>query len=122
MPHPGLSSQVHDAHETFARKKFRQCKAVGEFKLHESKAWIPLQPFQAGGLQGRIIVGVEVVEADHFIAALEEAQRRVVTDKAGRTGDESLHFLEPSVCGIALEEVLYVVDNVFRLGEAPDAL
>ncbi len=113
---------MHDTNKTFVRKELRQYNAVGEVELHESKAWMPLQQSQAGGLQDRIIVGVEVVESDHFIASLEQAERRMVADKPGGTGDKSLHFLEPSVCGVALEEILYVVDDMFRFGEAPDSL
>ena len=45
----------------------------------------------AGALQRRVVVGVEVVEAEDAVAALLEGEGAVAPDEAGGAGDEHRH-------------------------------
>jgi len=65
--------------------------AVGHVHLHEAEARVRLQPGKARLLEGGVVVVVQVVEADHLVAAREQAQRGVHADKTGSAGDEDLH-------------------------------
>src|SRR5882672_4183570 len=52
---------------------------------------------QARLFELRIVICVEIVETDHLVAALEQAQGGMVTDESGRAGDEQLHNLRHTV-------------------------
>ena len=45
--------------------------------------------------QRRIVVGVEVVDAEHLVTAVEETPRNVVADEAGRAADEDHWLISP---------------------------
>ena len=52
-----------------------------------------LEPRQPRVLQLDVVVVVEVVEADHLVAARQQALRDVHADEAGGAGDEDFHVL-----------------------------
>ena len=74
----------------------RDAVAVGEVDLRVAVAGLGLEVGQAGGLQRRVVVGVEVVEAHDLVAARQQPARQVEADEAGRAGDENAHRLPPS--------------------------
>jgi hypothetical protein len=71
VAHAGLRRQVHDAPKR--SRANRLCMAsrsvMSAFTKRKPGA---LQNLQARGFQARIVVGVEIVEPDHLIAALEQ--------------------------------------------------
>ena len=71
--------------------------AIGEIELDEAERRLLLEQREAALLQPDVVVVVEIVEADDFVAALEQLACRVKADEAGRTGDENLHRLQPPV-------------------------
>ena len=52
---------------------------------------VRLQPGKARLLEGGVVVVVQVVEADDFVAAIKQAMSDVRTDEAGGAGDERGH-------------------------------
>lgn len=83
----GLSRQVHDVAELDQRKEPLEQPGVVDVGLDDEDPGF-LQPVLAGPLQRRVVVLVEVVEADDAVAALLQRQRDVRADEAGRAGDE----------------------------------
>ena len=93
----GLGGKVHDPGEAFAAEQGLHGLAVRKLDLLEAEVRIALQQLQARELQPRIVVGVEVVEAGHVLAALQQRARGVKADETGRTGDQELHALRQTV-------------------------
>lgn len=46
---------------------------------------------QAGLFQVDVVAVAEIIEADDFVSALQQAQGNVGADKAGRASDQNLH-------------------------------
>jgi hypothetical protein len=46
---------------------------------------------QASVFEADVVVVVNVVDADNFVSAFEEAEHGVVADESGATGDEDFH-------------------------------
>src|SRR5690606_41149019 len=65
--------------------------AVLQRALHEREAGFGQQPVQARLLQRGVVVVVEVVVAEDFIPALDQAMAQVGTDEAGGAGNEYAH-------------------------------
>jgi len=66
--------------------------AVGNVDLLEAEARMRLQPRQAGPLELRVVVVVEVVDTGNFVAARNEPERERTTDKAGCAGHQHFHY------------------------------
>jgi hypothetical protein len=60
---------------------------------------VPGEPREPIALELRVVVVVEVVQADHAVAARKQQLRHVHADETGRAGDENLQdrypFLAP---------------------------
>ena len=101
-------------------EQLRHARAVGEIELDEAEARRGFSSDREPRLlEPDVVVVVEVVEADHLVAALEQDLRRVVADEAGGAGDEDFHVraarpLRPP------EHVLDVVEHVLLLAERAD--
>ena len=44
---------------------------------------------EAGQFQARVVIIVEIVEARHAMALIEQAARQMIADEAGRSGHEN---------------------------------
>ena len=82
---------MDDSVESAAVPDLLHRRAIGGVGAHELEAAERPQPLEARFLELHIVVRVEVVEPDDGIAALEEAFGDVVSDEAGRAGDQYLH-------------------------------
>jgi hypothetical protein len=91
VAHPGLGGQVHHAVEALGREQRLHPGAVGHVQALEAKARLRRQPGQPGLLERRVVVVVEVVDADHLVAARQQALGHVHADEAGRAGDQDFH-------------------------------
>jgi hypothetical protein len=80
----GLGGEVNDDAETVGGEEGFHLAAVGEVDAGEGEGVALLEPFEPGLLEGRVVVVVEVVEADHLAALTEEALGEVEADEAGR--------------------------------------
>ena len=65
--------------------------AVGDIELREGKALDGLQRRAPRLLERRVVVGIEVVEAEHPLAAGEQGLGDVRADEAGCAGDDDGH-------------------------------
>lgn len=57
-------------------------RAVGDVALLEAKSGERRKLFKPRALQGRIIIGVEIVEADHGAALLQQPVHHVIPDES----------------------------------------
>src|SRR5258708_5502288 len=73
---------------------------VGDVETLETKAGSAAQTRQARLFQLRIVVVVEIIDADDLVAACEQALCDVITDETGCAGDEDLQNrrIVPSYC------------------------
>ena len=92
MAHAGLGGQMDDAVDVAMPVGQRQHGfAVGNVGLEEGEALVLAQRLQAGELQDRVVVGAEIVDADHRLAARQQGAGDVAADEAGGAGDEDGH-------------------------------
>ena len=71
------------------REQRRHALAIREIELDELKIVKLGQLGAARVLQLRIVIGVQVVDADNVAAALQQPPCDMEADKAGRAGDEN---------------------------------
>ena len=69
-------------------------RLVGKIDAVEFEALATIELGQAGSLQFGVVIGIEIVDADHRFAAIEQAPGHVKSDKAGRAGDQN-HQMPP---------------------------
>jgi len=91
VAHPGLRGQVDHALRPVAGKQRVQARGIGNVAFGEGKARVGAELCQPGMLQARVVVRVEVVDADDLIAALQQLLGHVHADEAGAAGDEDFH-------------------------------
>ena len=91
VAHAGLRREVNHALELLAREQLRHPRPVGEIQLDEAEVRPLPQLREPRLLQRDVVVVVEVVEPDDFVAALQQELRGVEADEAGRAGDEKFH-------------------------------
>ena len=92
IAHAGLGGQVHDAIKLLAPEQIRHAGGVLKAELRNAEASLGREARQAGFLQCRVVVRVQVVESDDRITAAEQLVRDGRADEAGRTGDEYFHL------------------------------
>ena len=90
-----LRRQVNDLIEALRTEQFRHRVPVGDVEMQERKARPAAKIDEARFLQFRIVIAVEVIDADDLVAALEKTQRCIKADKAGRTSYQKLHCGSP---------------------------
>ena len=99
MAHARLRGEMHDVGKAVRREQIRHRLAVGEVDLLElGKPGTRRARASRACLQCRIVVVIEVVEADHLVPVREQPLRHVHADEAGRTGDENrvaCHSISP---------------------------
>src|SRR4029077_19864292 len=70
------------------------CYPVAEVDLMKGEAVAPLELGQEGAFQLWVVIGVQIVEADDDLAAVEQTPGDTESDESGGAGDEnhaSLH-------------------------------
>ena len=91
VAHAGLRREVHDLVELLARKQRVHAGAVGDVELHEAKGRVRGQPREPVALYLRVVIVVEIVQADHHVAAGQQNLRDMHADEAGCAGDQDFH-------------------------------
>ena len=91
VAHPRLGGQVHHALEFLAGKHRLHGGAVGNVDLREAKAIESGQNLQSRRFQRRVVVAVEVVDADDLVTQGEQRLRGVKPDEPRRARDEQFH-------------------------------
>ena len=80
---------MNDALRLVAREQLSHRGAVSDVGADEFETFELPQNLQPGMLQRRIVVVVEVVDAGHVLAALQQPLRHVKADEAGRARYEN---------------------------------
>ncbi len=81
---------MDDSFEFLGCKQFRYRVAVSEIQVDEPKRWLLRQNIEARVLQRDVIVLVQIVQTDDFIAAFQQRSGGMETDKPSSTGNQSL--------------------------------
>ena len=88
IAHACLRGEVNHAGKSSAAEQPFSCRTVGEIEALKGEPGALLQLRQPCLLQGRIIVGIDAVDADDGPAGLEQPARQAKPDEARRSGDE----------------------------------
>jgi len=91
VANPGLGGQVHDPVGAAVAHKGLDRIAVGDVEPGHGETGARLERRRAAGLQRRIIIGVEDVDADDGLAAIQQAMSDMGSDEAGGAGDDDGH-------------------------------
>ncbi len=90
VPHSGLCREVdHLLESTGGEQRVHPCP-IGDVELAEREAGTPGQARQTRVLQRRVVIVVQVVDADHLVAPLEQRDGDVRTDETGSAGEQDL--------------------------------
>ena len=97
VTHAGLGGQVDHPLRLVPRKHRLDGRAIGEVDRLVAITRAVGEARQPRLLQLHVVVVAEVVDADHLVAALEQAHGDMGADEAGGTGDEDFHA--EAACG-----------------------
>ena len=89
MTHAGLRGEMHDIGEAMRSEQFRHGPAVGNIDLLELEIGECPELRDPGLLETRVIIGIEVVKADHVVSVRQQPPRNVHADESSRSGDEN---------------------------------
>ncbi len=92
IAHPGLCGEVDDAGEVLVgRDQGEHAVAIGDVELGKDKIWQDVQLGEPRLLQPRVVIVVDVVDADDAVTAVQQSFGGMEADKPGNTGDEDRH-------------------------------
>ena len=91
VAHAGLGGEVDDALRSVGGEGVFDGVAVGEVGDDLGEAGAAFEAGEAGALEVDVVVVVEVVEADDFVAAVEQALGDVRADEAGGSCNQKFH-------------------------------
>src|SRR3954470_23975376 len=91
VAHAGLRGEIDDAFRAEIAECMLQRSAILQRCAHQTEYALRRQPGKARLLERRIVVRVDVVIAEHFIAARQQPFAESCADEAGGTGDEDAH-------------------------------
>ena len=74
---------MNDPIELFRHEQIGHTSPVGNIKFDKPEAGMGQQAVQAVLFEGNVVVVVQVVQPDHFIAARQQPQRSGHADEAG---------------------------------------
>jgi hypothetical protein len=94
IPDARLRRHVDDAVEALGGEQCAQYRAVGDVDLREAELRMRLELAEPRALERRVVVVVEVVDADHLVTARQQGRGDVHADEARRAGDQDLHATE----------------------------
>ena len=90
MPHAGLCGEMHHVRKPVRREQVGHRRAIRQIDLLEAEVRaVGGKIFEPRLLQPGIVVGVEIVEANHAVAIRQQTLADVHADKAGSAGDEN---------------------------------
>ncbi len=90
MAHPGLGGEMDDGGDIgMGRDHACHRRAVGDVDGVEAERRLPGQAVQSGLLQAHVVIAVEVVDADHLLAAGQQRHGDMVTDEPGSPSQQN---------------------------------
>ena len=93
----GLRGEMDNAIKFFTREQILHGGLVREIDVREFEPVAPFQLRQARALQRDVVIVVEIVEADHMIAPVEQHLGGVEADEPGRACHKDFHE-RPNIC------------------------
>ena len=75
IAHAGLGGEVHDLVEALVREQVLDQRPVLQRAFDHAEVAMGREALGARTLERRVVIGVEIVEADDPVAALEQPQR-----------------------------------------------
>ena len=81
IPHTWLSGEMNDMEESVPGEERRHAVVIGQIQSDKPKGGVHRQPRQTRFLQGGIVVGVEIVQADDRVPCLQQAMRNRLAAK-----------------------------------------
>jgi hypothetical protein len=97
VAHPGLGGQVDHLGKPLGGEQSRDPGTVRQVHPGKAKVGVSHELRQTSLLEADVVVVVEVVEPDDFIATVEQAFRQVIPDEASSAGYQQLcHSKNPS--------------------------
>ena len=91
IPDPRLGGEMDHPLRFFPREEGFHAGPVRQIQTVEAKTPMVVQPGQSGLLETDVVVVVEVVEPDDFVAPPQQQFGGVETDEPGRAGHEDFH-------------------------------
>ena len=92
ITHPGLRREMQDGGAVRQPADDpRDLRRVRDVDLLEPEPSVCRQPVQPGFLQRRIVVGVQIVDADDRVPTRQQGGGATHADKAGDAGDQDGH-------------------------------
>ena len=92
IAHARLRRQVHDAIDVaMLCCQLRKCATLGDVQTLEAEARRFPQLGEARFLEPHVVIGAQIVDAQHALAGARERSRHVKSDEAGSAGDENGH-------------------------------
>jgi hypothetical protein len=88
VSHASLASEVNHIRKTIFPKQRRSHAAVGEVDLLQTECLERREFLEPSLFKARVIIGIEVVDADDDAPILEEPMGHMETDEAGSPGDQ----------------------------------
>ena len=89
VAHPGLDAAVRSGDEFV--ESGRESLSIPDVRADQAEVRVLLEDPVAALLQAGVVVPVEAVVADHFVAAVEQRLRDVKTDESGAAGEQDPH-------------------------------
>ena len=103
IAHASLRCEVHHAVEPLLGKQPFYAAAVGDVELHEAETRQRREPHEPVALELRVVVVVEIVEANDLVASGQKRPRYMAADEARRTSDENFHVRSLETCQTSSE-------------------
>ena len=92
MPHTRLRGQMNNRrYVAVLTDKAMDRLPIGHVRCVKCEAWLAIQPRQPRLLQPHVVVGVQVVHAEHALAARQQRLGDMITDEARRSGQQDRH-------------------------------
>jgi len=90
IPHPCLGRQVHDRIEARSGEEILHGRPIDHINVYMGEGGVGGQRVQACLFQVRVVVIVEIVEANNGASLIQEFSGKVETDESGGAGDQYL--------------------------------
>ncbi|MNM63128.1 hypothetical protein D3C81_744860 [compost metagenome] len=92
VTHPGLGREVDHYFGLFTGKQVFNGRGIGQVNRCELEmADLLLHPTHAIVLELRVVVVVEIIQADHLMPVAQQPQHTMGTNESGGSGHENLH-------------------------------
>ena len=90
VPNTGLSGQVDDSIEAMSFKQSIDTVTIFQCQLLKAESGTTLQKSESIVFELGLIIVVQIVEADHGVASIQQASCRVHPDEARCSGNQNI--------------------------------